>query len=463
MSTANHLTIRDYFDQVFTGKQRTRKVFPLSPERANASGTGMFHRLLASRQMQGVGKANVKSTGLTIVESLANPLGVKGRYQRSPELLSPEAKADRSPGRQVLAATKASLGKDTASSLSEAKPVPSLCRSVAMPAKKQSDFRVHYKIKNSIQKEASKYNEEFLRETKTKTELNNKSTVVREVISEIEKEVEVVDTYSAESVETEDITELNYWELPDIPDDQAWNAFDISDFRCKEPYNFAALLGANAVSSIDGSFFFVQHFRNITNMMQFANKTILVISIEKIVKDYEQALFISRATGFFGLKSVLLGILSNATKYKKISMDQMDAEFKKESGSNAIDTHVILLDNGRKDMCRGEFKEFLQCINCRACGSVCPRSLFGYEEEYRTPRELVLMHFTRGLKETINQGLYNCSLCGGCEIVCPLSIPLPDFLLKIREQAFVNCLMPKKHLKLGENIKNFGNPYGKGD
>jgi hypothetical protein len=158
MSSENHLTIRDYFDQVFTGKHRTMKVFPLSPERANASGTGMFHRLLASRQMQGVGKANVKSTGLTIVDYLANPLGVKGRYQRSPELLSPEAKADRSPGRQVLAATKASLGKDTASSLSAAKPVPSLRPSVAMPAKKQSDFNEHHKIENSIQKAASKYN-----------------------------------------------------------------------------------------------------------------------------------------------------------------------------------------------------------------------------------------------------------------------------------------------------------------
>ena len=85
MSTANHLTIRDYFDQVFTGKQRNRKVFPLSPESANASGTGIFHRILTSRQVQGVGNANVKPTGLTIVDYLANPLGVKGRYRRTPE------------------------------------------------------------------------------------------------------------------------------------------------------------------------------------------------------------------------------------------------------------------------------------------------------------------------------------------------------------------------------------------
>ena len=158
MSTANHLTIRDYFDQVFTGKQRTMKDFSLSPQRANASGTGMFHRLLASRQMQGGQKANVKSTGLTIVDYLANPLGVKGRYQRSPELLSPEAKAEESPGRQGLAATNASSGKDTASSLAATKLVPSLPQSVAMPSQKQSESHERRKIEKSIQTAASKYN-----------------------------------------------------------------------------------------------------------------------------------------------------------------------------------------------------------------------------------------------------------------------------------------------------------------
>jgi soluble lytic murein transglycosylase-like protein len=158
MSTANHLTIRDYFDQVFTGKQRTIKVFSLSPERANTSGTGMFQRMLASRQMQGVGNASVKSTGMTIVDYLANPLGVKGRYQRSPEFLSSEAKANGTPGQKIFTAANASLGKDTTSSLAETEPVPSLRPSVAMASQKQSDSHERHKIEKSIQKAASKYN-----------------------------------------------------------------------------------------------------------------------------------------------------------------------------------------------------------------------------------------------------------------------------------------------------------------
>jgi hypothetical protein len=157
MSTGDHLTIRDYFDKVFSVNQRNRKNFSLSPQRANGSGAGMFQRILSSRQMQGVGHAGVKSTGLTILDYLANPFGVSGRYQRSPDLLLPEAKAERSPREQVLVATKASPGKDAASSLAAAKPVPSLRPSVAVPAQKQSDFHECHKIEKSIQKAASRY------------------------------------------------------------------------------------------------------------------------------------------------------------------------------------------------------------------------------------------------------------------------------------------------------------------
>ena len=147
MAIANHLTARDYFDRVFSGEQRTGKDFYFAPGRANASGTGVFHRMLASRQMQGFGDAKVNFSGLTIVDYLANPLGVKGRHQRSPELLSAEKKADRSSDRQILAATKSSSGKEALS----------LRPSVAMPSEKQSKSHERYKIEKSIQKAASKY------------------------------------------------------------------------------------------------------------------------------------------------------------------------------------------------------------------------------------------------------------------------------------------------------------------
>ncbi len=311
--------------------------------------------------------------------------------------------------------------------------------------------------------DAAKYIEDVLHESKLNTICINNSTVVREALQEIGEGFEIVDTYNASYREKEELTPINYWELPESLESQIWNSFDIFGFKYKESHNFAALLGINAASSKEGSLFFVQHFRNIKNLMEMAKVRIFLISIEKIVGDFAQGLLISKSAGLFGIKSILLGIPLGKTKYKEMSMEQITDKFEKVGRSNTENDHVIILDNGRKDLLDSEFQEFLQCINCRACGSVCPRSLFGREEEYHTPRELVLLRFTGGLKKTVDQGLYNCSLCGGCKNACPLSIPLPDFLQKIRGEAAKNGLVPKRHLTLGENVKNFGNPYGRGE
>lgn len=149
MSTGDHLTIRDYFDRVYTGNKRTRRVFPPTRGSEAASGTGLFCRVLASRQIPGIRTASFKSTGLTIADYLANPFGVKGRYQLSPGNLSSKAKANETPDRQNLPAAKASSGKDT--------PVSPLRPSVVMPTPKKFDFSERQKIEDSVQQAARKY------------------------------------------------------------------------------------------------------------------------------------------------------------------------------------------------------------------------------------------------------------------------------------------------------------------
>lgn len=312
-------------------------------------------------------------------------------------------------------------------------------------------------------KDAAGFIKDTLKESKINAICINNSSVVREVISEMDYDVQIMDTYNPKSREIEDTDSLKYWELPELIEENLWNSFDITESKYKDKYGFANLFGVNAISSEDGSIFFVQHFDNISDFLKSAKKTILVIGIEKITKDRKQALFISKSAALFGLRSVILGVLSKGTKYQKISIDEAKARFKKDEEQDSNDIRVIILDNGRKELLKGKFEEFLHCINCRACGSVCPRSLLTQEEELITPRELIHLRITRGLNETVEHGLYNCSLCGGCKIVCPLSIPLPDFLKDIRAQVVENNLVPKKHLALGENVKTYGNPYGKGD
>jgi soluble lytic murein transglycosylase-like protein len=158
MSTGDHLTIRDYFDQIFVGKQKTRKVYSRSPQNTTGSGTTSFHRMLASLQMQGGRHAKVRSTGLTIADYLANPLRVKSRYQRSPEWISPELKENKSPVGQVLAADKTSLGKDIPSAHSDGTSLSSARLSLVRPSQEISTTRERQKIEKSIQKAARKYN-----------------------------------------------------------------------------------------------------------------------------------------------------------------------------------------------------------------------------------------------------------------------------------------------------------------
>jgi soluble lytic murein transglycosylase-like protein len=114
--------------------------------------------MLASHQMQGGRHVKVKSTGLTIVDYLANPLRVKSRYQRTPELISPEPNETGSPDRQALAADKISPRKKTSSAISDKTSASSARLLVVKPSREISKTPERQKIEKSIQKAARKYN-----------------------------------------------------------------------------------------------------------------------------------------------------------------------------------------------------------------------------------------------------------------------------------------------------------------
>jgi L-lactate dehydrogenase complex protein LldF len=101
--------------------------------------------------------------------------------------------------------------------------------------------------------------------------------------------------------------------------------------------------------------------------------------------------------------------------------------------------HVVLLDNGRSALLGGEFHDMLRCIRCAACINHCP--VYGaigghaYGWVYPGPMGSVL---TPGLIGVAEAGhLPNAStLCGRCESVCPVKIPLPKMLRRWREREY---------------------------
>ncbi|MDZ7809838.1 MAG: 4Fe-4S dicluster domain-containing protein [Arhodomonas sp.] len=101
--------------------------------------------------------------------------------------------------------------------------------------------------------------------------------------------------------------------------------------------------------------------------------------------------------------------------------------------------HVVLLDNGRTGMLGNEFRPMLRCIRCGACMNHCPvYSAIGghaYGWVYPGPMGKVLTPMFRGLDGTVD--LPNaCTLNGRCASVCPVKIPLPDLIRRLRDWQF---------------------------
>lgn len=101
--------------------------------------------------------------------------------------------------------------------------------------------------------------------------------------------------------------------------------------------------------------------------------------------------------------------------------------------------HLVLLDNGRSRILGSEYVESLYCIRCGACLNVCP--VYGeigghaYGAVYPGPIGAVLTPNLDGLNDDNRWLPYASSLCGACQEVCPVRIPLPDYLLKLRRDA----------------------------
>lgn len=111
----------------------------------------------------------------------------------------------------------------------------------------------------------------------------------------------------------------------------------------------------------------------------------------------------------------------------------------------------ILVDNGRVDLVASQYQEMLRCIRCGACMNHCPvyQSVGGqaYGWVYPGPMGSVLTPLLQGL-ETAPDLPQASTLCGQCADVCPVQIPLPSLLRKLRQQQVKQHLRSKSEYLL---------------
>ena len=109
--------------------------------------------------------------------------------------------------------------------------------------------------------------------------------------------------------------------------------------------------------------------------------------------------------------------------------------------------HIILLDGGRTKLLGTDMQDMLRCIRCGACMNHCPvyQSVGGhaYGWVYPGPMGSILTPTYVGLENALD--LPNAStLCNQCGVVCPVKIPLPDLMRKLRERQFEQGLKPRR-------------------
>lgn len=188
------------------------------------------------------------------------------------------------------------------------------------------------------------------------------------------------------------------------------------------------ITGANFLVAETGSSIIVTNEGNgdLTNTLPRVH--IVTAGIEKVVPTLEDV-------------STILRLLARSATGQEMSVYTTFSTGPKRSEDldGPDEYHVVLLDNGRSQMLGNEFHEMLRCIRCGACMNHCPvyQSVGGhaYGWVYVGPMGSVLTPLMVGLDRSFD--LPNaCTLNGRCQEVCPMGIPLPGMLRKLRERGY---------------------------
>ena len=203
------------------------------------------------------------------------------------------------------------------------------------------------------------------------------------------------------------------------------------------------ITGANIGIADTGTIVLVTNEGNGEMVTALPPVHVVVMGIEKIAPTWDDA-------------AVWLSLLARSATGQPLSVYTtfISGPAHQEDAGGPGELHIVLLDNGRKDLLGSKYEEALQCIRCGACLNVCPvyREAGGhaYGSPYSGPIGAVVSPLLFGLEKY--EGLPQAStLCGACLDVCPARIDLPRMLLELRADEVERRIMPW-HERLAENI-----------
>jgi L-lactate dehydrogenase complex protein LldF len=194
------------------------------------------------------------------------------------------------------------------------------------------------------------------------------------------------------------------------------------------------ITGANFLVAETGSSMIVTNEGNGRMTTTMPRVHVAISGIEKIIPTMEDASLMLRLLTRSATGQSISNYISVTTGARRPGDKDGPEEF-----------HVIIVDAGRTGVLGSEIREALRCIRCGACMNHCPvyQNIGGhaYGWVYPGPIGSILTPAYVGLENALD--LPNAAtLCNQCGVACPVKIPLPDLMRKLREQQVDRRLRP---------------------
>jgi L-lactate dehydrogenase complex protein LldF len=185
--------------------------------------------------------------------------------------------------------------------------------------------------------------------------------------------------------------------------------------------------GVNLAVADEGTLALVTNEGNGRMCTSLPRVHIAVMGMERVVWDFDQL-------------AVILSLLARSNTGQKFSQYTSLLHGPRRSGESdgPLESHLVILDNGRSGILGTRYQSALRCIRCGACLNNCPvfRQVGGhaYDPVYSGPIGAVITPLLKGMDEAGDLA-HASTLCGKCTEVCPVKIPLHDLLLYVRQDS----------------------------
>ncbi|WP_020396687.1 LutB/LldF family L-lactate oxidation iron-sulfur protein [Thiolinea disciformis] len=226
----------------------------------------------------------------------------------------------------------------------------------------------------------------------------------------------------------EQISALFHEKFPDIPYTDNVDELTASARRILRDKFYAApvgLSGVNFAVAETGTLCLVENEGNGRMSTTIPPVHIAVTGIEKVVEKLSDI-------------PSLLSILPRSATGQPITtyFNMISGPRKPDEKDGPTEVHLVLLDNGRSRIYSDpELLATLRCIRCGACINHCPVYVriggHSYGTVYPGPIGTILEPQKSGLS-VHGELIQASSLCGACGEVCPVRIPIPNIINRLR-------------------------------